>query len=78
MLSADYRAAKALMEVRVEKATRHAGEAMHEQLSPQVRVPGRWLLRRLAFLLVALGARLVRYGLPPYRPAGVELSRGEA
>jgi hypothetical protein len=35
---------------------------------------GRRLVGQLALLLVSLGGRLVRYGLPPYRPAREQLS----
>ena len=76
MLSADYRAAKAVMEARLGEVQDQAREVGQEYLAAQARQtgPGQRLLRRLALLLVAVGGRLVRYGLPPYRPAGVELT----
>lgn len=72
MLSADYRAAKALMEVRMKEATARSRGAEHVQLSSRAALPdpAQRLLRRLALLLVATGGRLVSYGLPPHRPAG--------
>jgi hypothetical protein len=75
MLSADYRAAKAVMEARVEEAIGQTWDVGNRQLSSQVPLPQpvHRMLRRLALLLVAVGGRLVGYGLPPYRP--VELGR---
>jgi hypothetical protein len=76
MLSADYRAAKALMELRLTDGSDRAydpkaGRSFSK--APELG-PGYRLLRRLAVMLVSLGGRLVRAGLPPYRPAGVEKS----
>lgn len=72
MLSADYRAAKALMEVRMRETTGRVRDTEQVQLSSQAALPDpvQRLLRRLALLLVATGGRLVSYGLPPYQPAG--------
>jgi hypothetical protein len=76
MLSADYRAAKAVMEARVEEATGRAVDVGHVQLPSQPALPdlAHRVLRRLALLLVATGGRLVSYALPPYRPAGVTMN----
>lgn len=73
MLSADYRAAKALMEQRVSEGSGPAGESEPgRSFSPAPELsPRQRLVRRLALLLVSSGARLVQAGLPPRRPAGV-------
>jgi hypothetical protein len=71
MLSADHRAAKAMMDMRLDEVQRQA-EAGHLQRQAGVErygwlsQPARRLVCQLALLLVALGGRLVRYGLPPY------------
>jgi hypothetical protein len=64
MFAADYRAAKAVMEARVEEATSQAGDVGHVQLSSQVALPdlAHRVLRRLALLSVAVGGRLVTFG----------------
>lgn len=65
MLSADYRAAKAVMEARVEEAKGQAGWGLgYVQLSSQAALPdlAHRVLRRLALLSVALGGRLVTFG----------------
>jgi hypothetical protein len=36
---------------------------------------GRWLLSQMSYRLMAVGARLVSLGLPPYLPAQQELKR---
>jgi hypothetical protein len=73
MLSADYRAAKALMELRVSESSDGAGASKRGRPFPRVPElgPGHRLVRRLALLLVSSGGWLVRAGLPPRRPAGV-------
>jgi hypothetical protein len=70
MLSADHRAARALMEARLgEVQDQESGLGQGPRTAPGRQAgPGWRLLRRLAMLLVALGGRLVRYGLPPYSP----------
>ena len=72
MLSADHRAAKALMEARlgeVQDQERVSEVGQGPRTAPERQAgPGWRFLRRLAMLLVALGGRLVGYGLPPYRP----------
>lgn len=80
MLSADYRAAKALMEARVEKAAGQDWDIGQGQLAPQAPLPQpmQRLLRRLALLLVAAGGRLVRYGLPPYDPGEWRVRTGNS
>lgn len=73
MLSADYRAAKALMELRTPGGQGQTGELKPEQAfsrAPELG-PGQRLVRRLALLLVSTGGRLVQAGLPPRQPAGV-------
>lgn len=72
MLSADHRAARALMEARLgevqdQESVKGAGQGTRTAPGRQAG-PGWRLVRRLAMLLVTLGGRLVRYGLPPYRP----------
>jgi hypothetical protein len=70
MLSADHRAARAVMEARLGEAQdqeRGLGQGPRSAPGRQAG-PGWRLLRWLAMMLVALGGRLVRYGLPPYRP----------
>lgn len=72
MLSADLRAARALMEMRVAEASGGASRLESGPLSfraPSQR-PGHRLMRRLALFLVSCGGKLVRLGLPPYRPTG--------
>jgi hypothetical protein len=72
MLSDDHRAAKAANEAPVEEAL---SRAEPDSLRLQVGIAGQGrlsrrvhrVLQRVALLLVLLGARLVRYGLPPYR-----------
>jgi hypothetical protein len=72
MLSADHRAARALMEARlgeVQDQERVSEVGQGPRTAPGRQAgPGWQLLSRLAMLLVALGGRLVRYGLPPYSP----------
>ena len=77
MLSADYRAAKAVMEARLGEVREPAGRVGGGRLPARERQtgPGQRLLSRLALLLVAMGGRLVRYGLPPYVPAEAGLAR---
>lgn len=65
MLSADYRLAKAMMQNRLEEAGSLAEFRQESWLSEM----GRRLALKSAHLLVATGARLVSYGLPPYYPA---------
>lgn len=70
MLSADLRAARALMEIRVADASGRTNRLESGRLpfrAPSQR-PGHWLVRRLALLLVSSGGKLVRLGLPPYLP----------
>jgi len=71
MLSADYRAAKALMELRVSEGSGPVDESEPgRSFSPTPELsPRQRLVRRLALLLVSSGARLVQAGLPPRRPA---------
>ncbi|MGD9147491.1 MAG: hypothetical protein PVG56_11240 [Anaerolineae bacterium] len=77
MLSADYRAARAVMEARLAEAQDQAGEVGQGYPAAVARQtgPAQRLLRRLALLLVAVGGRLVRAGLPPYRPTAAEVAR---
>jgi hypothetical protein len=77
MLSADYRAAKAVMEARLGEGQDQAGEVGQGYPAAQARLTGagQRLQRRLALSLVAVGGRLVRYGLPPYRPTAPDLAR---
>jgi hypothetical protein len=77
MLSADHRAARAVMKARLAEAQDQGREvgrgypaAMARQTGPSQR-----LRHWLALLLVTVGGRLVRVGLPPYCPTMVELSR---
>ena len=74
MLSADDRAAKALMELRVAEVADRAQEPKPERSSSHAPglSPGQRLVRRLALLLVSSGGRLVQAGLPPRHPAGAE------
>lgn len=76
MLSADYRVAKALMELRVSESSGRAGALKRGRSFSQVPElgPGQRLVQRLALLLVSSGGRLVRVGLPPSPPAGVGTS----
>jgi hypothetical protein len=71
MLSADYRAAKAFMEMRAVDRSNQGSEPKLQGVS--LRAPGlgrgHRLLQRLALLLVSSGGRLVQAGLPPHRPA---------
>lgn len=71
MLSADYRAAKALMELRLAEASspdreRNAGQG---HLGAPGLDPGQRLVRKLALALVSSGGRLVGAGLPPRPPS---------
>lgn len=77
MLSADYRAARAVMEARLAEAQDQAGATGQGYPAEMARQTGaaQRLLRRLALLLVAVGGRLVRAGLPPYSPSTVEVAR---
>jgi hypothetical protein len=77
MLSADYRAARAVMEARLGEVQDHAGEAGPGYAAEQAHLAGagQRLQRRLALALVSVGGRLVRYGLPPYRPTAADLVR---
>lgn len=69
MPSADLQETKAAETERQEEAQRPLRQVGLEPQAEPVR-HGRQLLARLALLLVSLGGRLVRYGLPPYCPAG--------
>jgi hypothetical protein len=73
MLSADYRAAKALMELRVSECSDRAGASKRGRSFSRVPEPGpgHRLVRRLALLMVSSGGWLVRAGLPPREPARV-------
>jgi len=64
MFAADYRAARAVMEARVEEATGQAGHVGYVQLSSQAALPdlAHRVLRQLALLSVALGGRLITFG----------------
>lgn len=42
--------------------------------APSQDVWGRWLLGKMGYRLVAVGARLVSLGLPPYLPVSRELN----
>jgi hypothetical protein len=64
MLSGDNRAEVSAMETRAEEALRAAERSRVRQAGS-----ARWLAGRLGLLLVALGAQLVRLGLPAYQPA---------
>jgi hypothetical protein len=77
MLSADYRAARAVMEARLGEVQDHAGEAGPGYAAERAHLAGagQRLQRRLALALVSVGGRLVRYGLPPYRPTAADLVR---
>ena len=76
MLSADYRAAKALMEMRVAEGSVQFHEPGPGRLS--LRAPdadlGQRMLRKLALVLVSSGGRLVLAGLPPRHPSSVGTS----
>jgi hypothetical protein len=63
MLSADLRLANSMMNNRLEEASSLAARAQEAWLSRL----GQRLAFRVAGLLVAAGARLVSYGLPPHR-----------
>jgi hypothetical protein len=74
MLSQGLYVAECTMDLRVEEALAETGIrrlARRDRVKPQgwPVQQGRRLLCRLALFLVALGGRLVRYGLPPYSPA---------
>jgi hypothetical protein len=66
MLSASSRAANAVTEAHGEESQGQDAGAGQGQFIPKAHQPGpaRKLLGRLGLLLVALGARLVRFGLP--------------
>jgi hypothetical protein len=76
MLSADYLAATALIELRLSQVPARVGAAKPRRSFSQAPElgPGHRLVRRLALLLVSSGGRLVQAGLPPRRPAVVEMS----
>jgi hypothetical protein len=81
MRSTDFYLAERTMEMRVEEelrqaqARRVAHEAMPLRLL-SLSQPVRRLVCDLSRFLVALGGRLVRYGLPAYSPVEVPVSDG--
>jgi hypothetical protein len=72
MLSHDLYVAEQTMGNRLEERRRAHARRQHREAS--ARQPGwlswqaRWLVCELGYRLVALGARLEAYALPPYRP----------
>jgi hypothetical protein len=80
MLTADDGAAKPVMEARVKEAAGQDWDAGLGQPSSQAPLPPprHRLLRRLALLLVAVGGRLVGYGLPTYDPDDLGVRRGSS
>jgi hypothetical protein len=80
MSNEDLRYARQQMEMRVADEHRQAeGRRLQKlasasQSSATVAIGDR-LLRRAALVLVSVGGRLVRLGLPPYRPPAVGLSQ---
>jgi hypothetical protein len=78
-LSPDVRLANAMMNMRVEEAQRGAhirGLLERAELGSTHLVPrqGSPLLLQVSQALVALGARLVHYGLPRYEPVSPPLT----
>jgi hypothetical protein len=65
------------MEARLGEVQDHAGEAGPGYAAERAHLAGagQRLQRRLALALVSVGGRLVRYGLPPYRPTAADLVR---
>jgi hypothetical protein len=76
MLSADYRAAKALMEMRLAEGSGQVYEPEPKELSQRVPEAGlaHRLVRKLALVLVSSGGRLVYAGLPPRHPSSLGTS----
>ena len=80
MSNEDLRHARQLMDLRVAEEHRRANGRQLQRLAragqgaDSVSV-GHRLLRHSGLLLVALGGRLVRLGLPQYRAAAMELGQ---